>query len=114
MHRGLFAEDAREGRLHRFKIEKRLVDIKDNQGKNGHVVGLLFVTLGLDFLSLSVLALEPAAMRGLFGAVATNRHAAPSSRPPPRMVREDQRAAMTRSEGFKRPSKQRRLVIKSN
>src|SRR6202022_878399 len=68
---------------------------KDNQGKSGHVIGLLFVTLGLEFLSLSVLALESVAMRGLFGAVATNRHAAPSSRPSPRVVREDQRAAMS-------------------
>jgi len=47
------------------------------------------------FLSLSVSALEPVAMRGLFGAVAANRHAAPSSRPPPRAVHEDQRAAMS-------------------
>jgi hypothetical protein len=34
-------------------------------------------------------------MRGLFGAVATNRHAAPSSRSSPRAVREDQRAVMS-------------------
>src|SRR5882757_7526460 len=63
--------------------------------KNSHVIGLLFVTLGLEFLSLSVLALEPVAMRGLFGAVATNRHTAPSSRPPPCAVGEHQRAAMS-------------------
>lgn len=33
-------------------------------------------------------------MRGLFGAIAADRHAAPSSRPPPRMIGEYQRAAL--------------------
>src|SRR5260370_2573588 len=42
-HSALVAENALEGRLHRFKIEKRLVDIKDNQGKNGHVMALLLL-----------------------------------------------------------------------
>jgi hypothetical protein len=69
-------------RFHRFKIEERLVDIEDDQGKSGHVMRLLFVAPGLEFVSLSVLVLEPAAVRGLFGAITADSHAAPSSCPP--------------------------------
>jgi hypothetical protein len=36
--------------------------------------------------NLSVLVLEPVAVRGLFGAIAANRHAAPSPRSPARVV----------------------------
>src|ERR1700733_15224321 len=68
---------------------------KTIRGRTAMLWELLFVALGPGFLSPSVLALEPVAMRGLFGAVATNRHAAPSSRPPPCAVGEDQRAAMS-------------------
>jgi hypothetical protein len=39
-------------------------------------------------LVISVLVLEPIAVHGLFGAIAADRHAAPSSHPPPRMVGE--------------------------
>ena len=41
---------------------------------------------GPEFVSLSVLVLEPVAMRGLFGAIAADRHAAPSSCTPARTV----------------------------
>jgi hypothetical protein len=40
----------------------------------------------LEFVSLSTLVLEPFPVRGLFGAIAANRHAAPSPRLHPRMV----------------------------
>jgi hypothetical protein len=49
----------------------------------------------LRLVGSSVLALEPVAVRGLFGAIAADRHAAPSSRPPPGTVGEHQRAAMS-------------------
>src|SRR6516225_1050728 len=47
-----------------------------------------------EFVSLSVLVLEPVAVRGLFGAIAADRHAAPSSRLHPRMVGKYQGAPM--------------------
>jgi len=57
---------------------------------------LLFVVApGLEFLSLSVLVFEPITVRGLLGAIAADRHAAPSSCPPAAMVGEHQRAAMS-------------------
>src|SRR5580698_7093051 len=59
MHGALFTKDTLEGWLHGSKIEKRLVDIEDDQGKSGHVITLLFVTPNLESVSLSVL--EPAA-----------------------------------------------------
>jgi len=49
----------------------------------------------LEFVSLSAPVLESFAVRGLFGAIAADRHAAPSSRPSPRSVGEHQRAAMS-------------------
>src|SRR5215470_9468668 len=49
----------------------------------------------LEFVSLSALLLEPVAVRSLLGAIAADRHAAPSSRPPPRAVGKHQRAAMS-------------------
>src|SRR5262249_5636461 len=49
----------------------------------------------LEFASLSALLLEPVAVRSLLGAIAADRHAAPSSRPPPRAVGKHQRAAMS-------------------
>jgi hypothetical protein len=55
-------------------------------------MSLLYVTLGLERVSLSVLFLEPAAVRGLFGAIAADCHAAPSSCPPPGVVSEYQGA----------------------
>ena len=91
----LFAKDALEGWIHRLKVEKRLVDIEDDQGKSGHIVGLLFVAPGLEFVGLSMLLPEPIAVRGLFGAIAADRHAAPSSCPPPGAVGEHQRATMS-------------------
>ncbi len=94
-HGALFAEDPPESRLHCFKIENRLVDIEDDQGKSGHIVGLLFVAPGLEFVGLSMLLPEPIAVRGLFGAIAADRHAAPSSCPPPGTVGEHQRATMS-------------------
>ena len=48
----------------------------------------------LELVSLSVLVLEPFAVRDLLGAIAADRHAAPSSRAPACMVGEHQRAAM--------------------
>ena len=39
--------------------------------------------------------LEPIAVRGLFGAIAADRHAAPPSRPSPGTVGEDERAALS-------------------
>jgi len=55
----------------------------------------MFVERGLEFVTLSVLVLEPVAVRGLLGAIAADRHAAPSPRPPPGTVGEHQRAAMS-------------------
>ena len=49
----------------------------------------------LEFVSLSLLVLETAAVRGLFGAIAADRHAAPSSRLPPAAVGKHQGAAVT-------------------
>jgi hypothetical protein len=48
----------------------------------------LLFTAVLDYtlFNLSVHVPEPVAMRGLFGAIAANRHAAPSSRTSARMV----------------------------
>src|SRR5215813_8401032 len=43
----------------------------------------------------SVLLLEPAAVRGLLGAIAADRHAAPPSRASPRVVGEHQRAPVS-------------------
>ena len=48
-----------------------------------------------EFVSLSLLVLEPVAVRGLFGAIAANCHAAPSSHLTPRMIGEHQRAVMS-------------------
>jgi hypothetical protein len=48
----LFTEGARESRLHRFEVEKRLVDVEDDQGKRGHVIILLIP--GSEPLSLPV------------------------------------------------------------
>jgi acyl-CoA synthetase (AMP-forming)/AMP-acid ligase II len=50
---------------------------------------------GPEFVSLSLLVLAPVAVSGLFGAIAADRHAAPSSRPPACTVGEHQRAAMS-------------------
>jgi hypothetical protein len=55
----------------------------------------LFVAPGLEFVGLSVLALEPAAVRGPFGAIAADGHAAPSSCSPSGTVGEHQGAAMS-------------------
>jgi len=49
----------------------------------------------LKFVSLSPLVLEPVAVRGLFGAIAADRHAAPSSCLHPRMVGKYQGAPMS-------------------
>jgi len=49
----------------------------------------------LEFVSVSSLVLESFPVRGLFGAIAADRHAAPSSRPSPRSVGEHQRAAVS-------------------
>ncbi len=56
-------------------------------------MGLLFVVPPIE-LSLSATVPEPLAVRGLLGAIAADRHAAPSSRPAPRTVGEHQGAAM--------------------
>src|SRR3984957_19211070 len=50
---------------------------------------------GLGSLSLSVPVLEPDAARGLFGAIAADRHAAPPSCPPSGMVGERQGAGVS-------------------
>src|SRR5262249_15284069 len=49
----------------------------------------------LEFTGVSMLVPEPAAVRGLFGAITADRHAAPSSRPHPRMVGKYQRAPVS-------------------
>jgi hypothetical protein len=59
-----FAKDALEGWIHRLKVEKRLVDIEDDQGKSGHIAGLLSFASDLEFLGWSAPVLEPAAVRG--------------------------------------------------
>jgi hypothetical protein len=56
-HGALFTEDALECRFQGSKIEKRLVDIEDDQGKSGHVTNLLSVAPGREFVSPSALVL---------------------------------------------------------
>ena len=53
------------------------------------------MTPRLESVSLLVLALEPVTVRGLFGAIATDPHAAPPSCPAPSMVDEHQRAVVS-------------------
>src|SRR5262245_49117229 len=52
-------------------------------------------TMSLALPRSLVAFLEPIAVRGLFSAITADRHAAPFSRPPPGMVGEHQRAAMS-------------------
>jgi len=88
--------DALKGRFHRFKIEKRLVDIKRRSaGEQPYCLDSCYCAPGPEFVSLSLLVLAPVAVSGLFGAIAADRHAAPSSRPPACTVGEHQRAAMS-------------------
>jgi hypothetical protein len=49
-HGALVAKDAFKGWLHCFKVEKRFIDVKDDQGKSGHVVRLRFYRFAAVFL----------------------------------------------------------------
>jgi hypothetical protein len=55
----------------------------------------VFCCAHLEFTGPSMLVLEPPAVRGLFGAIAADLHAAPSSRLHPRMVGKNQGAPMS-------------------
>ena len=79
--------------FHRLKVEMRLVDPKTI--KEERTYRWTPVASGLEFLGWSASVLEPAAVRGLLGAIAADRHAAPSSRSPPRVVGKHQGAAMS-------------------
>ena len=56
---------------------------------------LLLPCLIWNLVGVSVLAPEPAAVRGLFGAIAADRHAAPSSRAPARVISKHQGTALS-------------------
>jgi hypothetical protein len=58
-------------------------------------VRLLFAAHAPEVIDFSVPLPDPIAVRGLFGAIAADRHAAPSSRSPARMIGKQQRTALS-------------------
>jgi hypothetical protein len=94
-HRAFVAKDVLQGGLHRCKIEKLFRRHRRQSEEEPPYLPPIPVAPDLEFVSLSLLVLEPVAVRGLFSAIAADRHAAPSSRLHPRMVGKHQGAPMS-------------------
>lgn len=76
--------------------DREAIHIEHDQRKSSKVLRLLFEIApysSLEFVSLSALVVQPITVRGLLGAIATDRHAAPPSCSPAGMIGEQQRAA---------------------